>query len=104
MGKLNMGGISRMLVVTSVFKVKEGKSDEFIKLIKKNIPVILKGPGALSYIFHRSVQDPLTFMVYEKYEDEKAFKYHIDHFGDVIVKIEPLLKGPPEGGMYQEIT
>jgi quinol monooxygenase YgiN len=93
-----------MLILASVFKVKEGKSDEFINLIKKNIPVILKGPGAIAYAFHRSVQDPSTFLVYEKYEDEKAFKYHLDHFGDVIQKIEPLLKSPPEGGMYQEIS
>jgi quinol monooxygenase YgiN len=93
-----------MLISTCVFKVKEGKSDEFIKLIKKNIPVVLKGPGAVAYLFHQSAQDPSSFMIYEKYEDEKAFKYHVDHFGDVIAKIEPLLKGPPEGGMYQEIT
>jgi len=36
-----------MLILSSVFKVKEGKSDEFINLIKKNIPVILRGRGPL---------------------------------------------------------
>jgi quinol monooxygenase YgiN len=93
-----------MLVSTAVFKVKEGKSDEFINLIKTNIPVILKGPGAVAYSLSRSVEDPSTFLICEKYTDEKAFKYHLDHFGEVISKIEPLLKGPPQGGMYQEIS
>jgi quinol monooxygenase YgiN len=93
-----------MLVSTAVFKVKEGKADEFINLIKKNIPVILKGPGAVAYSLCRSVDDPSTFLICEKYQDEKSFKYHVDHFGEVIAKIEPLLKGPPQGGMYQEIS
>jgi len=95
-----------MVVVTAIISVKEGKSDEFEKAFHQFQPQALKDPGTITYILHRSVDDPCKFLFYEKYESDDALKYHrsTKHFKDFSQKADPLMKVQPEVSSYQEVV
>lgn len=52
-------------------------------------------PGCLAYRPHRSLEDPLSFVIYEEYEDEAAFRAHSEsaHFRELVLgEAIPLLE------------
>ena len=95
-----------MVVVAAMIKVLEDKGDEFEKAAGKLVPQVLKDPGAITYIIHRSISDPSRFFVYEKYESQEAFQYHSStpHFQEFTRTILPMLDGSPDIGLYREIA
>jgi quinol monooxygenase YgiN len=44
-------------------------------------------PGNLAYLVHRDPEDPRVFVLYERYEDEAAYRAHgeSDHFQELAV-------------------
>ena len=95
-----------MVIIAAVVRVHEGKGEELEREFLRLQPTVLKDPGALAYVLHRSVDDPCKFFVYEKYENDEALKYHMstDHFKSFFSKLGPLMKGDPEVGFYSEVT
>jgi quinol monooxygenase YgiN len=95
-----------MLVIAAVVMVKKGKGEEFEKGFRPLRAKVLKDPGAIAYVLHRSVDDPCKYLFYEKYENEEAFKYHTstEHFKAFFKKMEPVMQGPPEITHYQEVV
>jgi quinol monooxygenase YgiN len=93
------------VVVAAVIKVNEGKGKEFEKEFLQLQSKVLKDPGAIAYIMHRSVDDPCTFFFYEKYASDEAVKYHTstDHFKGFFQKMGPIMKGKPEISFYHEV-
>ncbi|PKN76778.1 MAG: hypothetical protein CVU52_03360 [Deltaproteobacteria bacterium HGW-Deltaproteobacteria-10] len=68
-----------MYTVIATLRVKEGKMDEAIQVLKEDIPKMLKNePGCLVYIPHtvKGEGNSTTIMMYEKYADKDAFKLH----------------------------
>ena len=94
-----------MIVVAAKLKAVEGKGDELEQEFRKLIPKVLKDPGAISYVFHRRVDAPNEFFVYEKYESMEALKLHgsTEHFKEFSKAIASLLDGRPEVGIYNEL-
>ena len=95
-----------MIVVAATLKAVEGKADELEQEFQKLVPKVLKDPGTISYVVHRSVDDPTKFFVYEKYENGDAFKHHTstEHFKEFSKAIASLLDGRPEFGLYSELA
>jgi quinol monooxygenase YgiN len=91
-----------MHTVTAEFRIIEGKEEEALEAIKSVVAgVEANEPGALKYIWHRGLKDPVQVLVFEIYRDDEARKQHRDapylkefqkHFGTVFdpasVKIE----------------
>jgi len=80
------------MVITLIasVKVKEGKMEEAIKVLKEVVPIVKKSePGCLEYIPHtvKGAKEKRTIIFYEKYEDDKALKLHMVNLG----KLEDLL-------------
>ena len=71
-----------MIILTAVLTTVDGRGDEVEAKFKELVPKVLNDPGAITYAVHRAVDNPNKFLVYERYEDEEAFKYHggTDHF------------------------
>jgi quinol monooxygenase YgiN len=94
-----------MVVIAAFINVIEGKGAEFEKEFRQLQTKVLKDPGAIAYILHRSVDDPCKFFFYEKYKDEAAVKYHTstEHFKGFFQKMGPIMKGKPEINTYQEV-
>jgi quinol monooxygenase YgiN len=68
-----------MYTVIATLKVKEGKMDEAIRVLKEDIPKMMKNePGCLTYIPHtvKGEGNSSTIVIYEKYADKDAFKLH----------------------------
>lgn len=95
-----------MIVVAAKLKAVEGKGEELEQEFRKLVPKVLKDPGTISYIIHRSVNTPNDFLVYEKYESMDALKLHgsTEHFKEFSKAIASLLDGRPEVGVYNELA
>jgi quinol monooxygenase YgiN len=66
-----------MASVVATVKVKEEKLEEAKAFFEKlTAEVKANEPGTLAYVFHQRREDPLTFVVYEKYESDEALAVH----------------------------
>jgi quinol monooxygenase YgiN len=94
-----------MIVLAVVFKVVDGKGEEFESEFRKLALKVRKDPGAITYALNRHVENPNQYLVYEKYDDEEALKYHgsTPHFQEFFNNITPMMAGPVEVNRYQEI-
>jgi quinol monooxygenase YgiN len=94
-----------MVVLAAIFKVVDGKGEEFEREFRKLAPMVRKDPGAITYVLNRHVEKPNQYFVYEKYDDEEALKYHgsTPHFQEFFKNIIPIMAGPIELNRYQEI-
>ncbi|OGW13908.1 MAG: hypothetical protein A3G93_03290 [Nitrospinae bacterium RIFCSPLOWO2_12_FULL_45_22] len=95
-----------MLVIVAKLRTKEGKEGEMEKALLKMFPEVrAKEEGTLSYIMHRSKNDPRVFLFYEKYKDQAAFNLHSStpYFKELFATIGPLMDGNPTVEMYEEI-
>jgi len=95
-----------MIVVAAKMKTVEGKGDELEREFRKLVPKVLKDPGAIVYAVHRKADAPNEFLVYEKYENGEALKFHssTEHFKEFSKAIASLLDGRPEIGIYKELV
>ena len=71
-----------MIAICALITVAEGKGDEYQEKFKGLAPKVRQDPGAITYVLHRSIDNPDQFFVFEQYEDREAIKYHgsTDHF------------------------
>lgn len=82
-------------VVTALWRAKEGEQDRVAELLARNVALSLQEPGCRMFVGHRAIDDPRTFFLYEQYDDESAFRAHMEteHFkelvlGDVVPRLE----------------
>jgi quinol monooxygenase YgiN len=66
-----------MKVLTAIMQAVPGTGDDVEREFKRLTPKVLKDPGAVIHIVNRAVDDPDKFLVYEQYENDDAFKYHV---------------------------
>ena len=85
-------------------RVQEGKVEEARSFLKElGAQVRQDEPGTLAYVIHQKKDDPQTFVVYEKYESDAAFKIHRQNLGKVAARFGSLLAGAPELVSLEEI-
>lgn len=93
-----------MACVVATVKVNEEKLEEAKAFFKKlAAEVKANEPGTLVYVFHQRRDDPLTFVVYEKYESDEAFALHSQNLAAKGADFMALLSGPPEIVLLEEI-
>lgn len=95
-----------MLVIAAMLKVLEDKGDKLEREFRKLVPKVLEEPGVITYIVHRSIDDPSRFFVYEKYKSREDFDYHCStpHFKELFEAFELIKDEEPEIGLYKEIA
>lgn len=87
-------------------KAKQGSEkaleDAFRDMIKK---VRAAEPGCLTYVLHKSNQDPTMFVWYETYTDQAAFDAHrkTDHMKEMGARIASLLAEKPQIEILTEL-
>lgn len=94
-----------MLIGTAQLKAVQGKGDDLEREFSKIIPKVREEAGTLTYIVHRALDDPQKFFVYEKYQDEDAFKYHTStpYIKEFFTAVSGILDGRAEISFYREI-
>ncbi len=95
-----------MLVVVAMVKALEGKGDELEREFKKLVPKVLEEPGVITYVIHRSIDNPTRFLVFERYKSREAFDYHCStpHFKAFFEAFESIKDGEPVIEVYKEIA
>jgi len=99
------GETTMALAVIAKIKAKAGNEAQAEAAFREMITKVRTEPGTLSYILHKSTQDPTVFVFYETYQDQAAFDFHgkTDHMKALGAKLGALLDGRPEVVVMNEI-
>jgi quinol monooxygenase YgiN len=76
------------------YQALPGKGDEVAALLARHTAATRAEPGCRDFVALRGAQDPDSFVLYERYDDEDAFRAHqaSPHFeGIAVAQIRPLL-------------
>jgi|SRR5689334_23723135 quinol monooxygenase YgiN len=93
-------------VLTARMTVREGEEERALELFEQLAAASRQEPGNIHYILNRSVDDPRTFLIYEQYRDEDAFKEHgqTEHFKAIALEqLFPLMEGERERTFYETL-
>ena len=89
--------------VIATLKVKEDKLDEAKAFLTKlAADTLANEEGTLAYTVHQRVDDPATFVFYEKYADDAAFAEHGKNLQKVGKDFAAILAGAPDIVMLNE--
>lgn len=84
-----------MVTLIATLKVKEGKMEEAITLLKEIVPKVKETePGCQAYIPHtlKGKKNANTIIFYEKYADKNALQTHSNNLPKNFEKLFPLLE------------
>jgi len=82
-----------MITLIATVKVRQGKMDEAVNVLKEIVPKIKEAePGCLAYIPHTVRGEDNTVIFYEKYRDKEALKVHSGNVQKSLEKLLPLLE------------
>jgi quinol monooxygenase YgiN len=93
-------------VLTARMTVREGEEERALELFEQLAAASQQEPGNIQYILNRSVDNPRTFLIYEQYRDEDAFKEHgqTEHFKSIALEqLFPLMEGERERNFYETL-
>jgi quinol monooxygenase YgiN len=88
--------------MTVAFKVKAGDEKAFEEAFTACVAGTRKEPGCLAYFLNRDVDDPSTFVVFERFKKISALEDHAKsaYVAELLKKIGPLLDGAPGVKVY----
>jgi quinol monooxygenase YgiN len=90
--------------VVATIKVKDDKIDEAKKFLKELADDTLANEsGTQAYVFHQQKDDPTSFVAYEKYESEEAFKIHGKNLAAKGAGFAAILAGAPTIVLLEEL-
>ena len=93
-----------MFTVLAELKVREGKVDEAKAAFRELMKTVKSTePGTVVYTFHQRKDDPRTFVVYERYQDESAFQAHMANLGQHAGAFAAVLEGAPAATFLDEL-
>jgi quinol monooxygenase YgiN len=76
------------------YQALAGKGDEVAALLSRHTAATRAEPGCRDFVALRGVEDPDSFVLYERYASREAFDAHLasPHFeGIAVARIRPLL-------------
>ena len=66
------------ITVTAILRAKPGKAQDLREELIKVVEPSRREPGCLEYILNESLEDPNTFIFYERWENAEAAQAHLD--------------------------
>ncbi len=93
-----------MFTLLAELKVHPGKVEE-AKAAFRDLARIVKAsePGTLIYAFHQRKDDPATFIVYERYQDEGAFQTHMANLAQHVATFGAVLESGPKSTFLEDV-
>ncbi len=94
------------MVVIAKIKAKSGDGEKIENAFKEAMPKVAQEEGTLGYSLIKDQNDPLSYIVVEKYKDMDAFMAHgaTDYLAEMIGAIAPWLDGDLTLDIYDEVT
>lgn len=95
-----------MVAVVAKIRVRKGKADELVQLLKDILPSVKKEKGTLFYTVNRDRTDPDVVVVIERYKNDAAFQSHSStpYLAGLFEKAQALVEGNMELTMMDEIA
>ena len=93
-----------MLIIVAMMKVQPGNEAQFEELMSKMAAQTRQEAGNRRYQLFRSVEEPSTYLLYEKYDDKAALEAHgkSAHFREIfLAHIRSLMAGRVEVEQFQ---
>jgi quinol monooxygenase YgiN len=87
-------------------RAQEGNEERAVEVMSELADASRAEPGCEAYEPCRSVEDPRSFAIYERYLDQDAFEEHgqTEHFQRLAVgQLFPLMESPRERVFYESI-
>ena len=83
--------------MTVTFKVQAGGEKTFEEAFAACVAGTRKEPGNLAYYLNRDIEDPSSYVVFERFKNVAALENHAKtpHVAELLKKIGPLLEGAP---------
>jgi quinol monooxygenase YgiN len=82
-----------MITIIAKLRVKEGKMEEAVAIVKKLAPKIKEAePGCAEYVPHTVRGEENAILIYEKYRDKEALKLHSSNIATSLAELFPLLE------------
>jgi quinol monooxygenase YgiN len=81
-----------------IFKVKAGSEKAFEEAFKPCLKGTRNEPGCIAYFLNHDVDDPETFIVFERFKNVAALEAHAKtpHVTELLKKIGSLIDGEPK--------
>lgn len=88
--------------MTVKFKVKAGEEKAFEEAFKPCLAGTRKEPGCLAYFLNRDVEEPATYVVFERFKKVSALEDHAKsaHVTALLKKLPSLTEGDPVVKVY----
>lgn len=94
-----------MINIGLYYKVREGCVDEFERLFNNAVSVIMEsGMGCTDARLYREVKDPMEYMLYTEWEDEKSFEAFLksDAYKKTVEAGKGIVEGHPKHRIFTE--
>jgi quinol monooxygenase YgiN len=65
-----------MITIVARYQASPGRGDAVAHALAEHVPTTLREEGCLEFTALRSEEDPDSFVLYERYVDEKALTAH----------------------------
>ncbi|WP_315836175.1 putative quinol monooxygenase [Bradyrhizobium prioriisuperbiae] len=90
--------MSEPLVVFARLKAQSGKAEALGLALRAVVAPTRAEPGALDYVLHRSVDDPNTWLLYERWISRAALDAHFEqpHMKVLLARASELIDGDVE--------
>ena len=92
-----------MIIVWGRVNVKPGHFDDVLRLSLEHVHRSRKEPGCLHHSVQSDVENPLSLVFYEEWEDMAALQLHfqVPESGQFVAALTALLTGDPEMKVYE---
>ena len=86
-----------MLLLIVDLVAKKGMEGEVLAVFEKLVKPSQEEEGCIDYVFYQSQDNPLVFVVVEKWKDQAALDHHttLPHYTQNLPKLSDLLAEPP---------
>lgn len=101
------GAGARTVVVTMSLRARAGREDALAGALRELAAVVRREePGCLEYRAARSQNEPLHFLVVERYRDEEALAAHAnsEHLREALPSLMDCLEEPPRVAIFDALA
>ncbi len=93
------------ITVIARSKAKKGCEKKLEAAIRAVVKPTHEEPGCLKYVLHRSVQDPQSFVVVERWKSQEDLNQHLQtpYILDLFKKLESLVETQPEVHVFEAL-
>jgi quinol monooxygenase YgiN len=94
-----------MIVLVVTLKVRPGASAQVETVLRGVVEKAAGEPGTLTYSLNRSLSEPDTLVLYERYADQAAADTHMNapDLRAALGSLQALLAAPPQLSRLEEI-